>query len=473
MSVTGLLLSGLAMVMLVPAAVDVLAGDPNWQVFAASAVITGTIGSLLAIAMHRPNAMRMTVRQAFLTTAVVWIAMSASSALPFVGVGLDYDDAVFEAVSGLTTTGSTVITGLDGLAPGVLFWRSLLQWIGGVGIVVMAIIMLPFLRVGGMQLFRTESSDQSEKIVPRPLELVGHIAAIYVGFSIACMVGYALAGMSLFDALNHAMTTISTGGYSTRDVSFGYFTPAAQWLAVVFMLAGALPFVVYIKAIKGEPLALWRDVQVRAIIGFLTAVSFVTAIWLSLSQEIPFLEGLRLAAFNVVSITTTTGYASTNYVEWGAPAIGLFLLLTFIGGCTGSTAGGIKVYRFQVLGVIIRGHVQSLARPSRVVTLKYAGHRLPNDVPVSVLAFLAVYIGTVATVTLILTMMGLDLVTALSSAAQAVANVGPGLGEIVGPAGNFAELPDAAKWVLSVSMLMGRLELFTILLLFAPEFWRG
>jgi trk/ktr system potassium uptake protein len=472
--VTGLLTAGLGVAMLLPAVVDVAAANPDWQIFAANALLTWTLGTLMALATRRPDTMRISVRQAFLMTATVWIALSAFSALPFLALGLDFDDAFFEAVSGFTTTGSTVIVGLDHLPPGLLLWRALLQWIGGVGIVVMAIIILPFLRVGGMQLFHTESSDRSEKIVPRPVELVGYTVSIYVALTVACAVCYMAAGMKPFDATCHAMTTLSTGGFANYDASLGHYTsPAVEWFGVIFMLAGSLPFVAYIKIVKGDPLTLWKDSQVRLLLGFVALVSIVLGVWLSRTAHIGVLDGVRLAAFHVVSIVTTTGFAADDYTLWGPAVVALFFLLTFVGGCTGSTAGGIKIYRFEVLGSLVRAHIQRLMRPNRLITLRYGGRRLPEDVPASVLAFLAVYIGTTGFFTLLLAMTGLDFITAISAAATAIGNVGPGLGPIVGPAGNFSTVPDPAKWVLTAAMLLGRLELFTLIVMLDPDFWRG
>jgi trk/ktr system potassium uptake protein len=472
--VTGLMMAGLGVAMLLPALIDVATGNPDWQMFAASAALTWTLGTLLALSSRRPGPQHVTVRQGFLMTVSVWLALSAFSALPFLALGLDYDDAFFEAVSGFTTTGSTVIVGLDHLPPGILLWRALLQWIGGVGIVVVAIIVLPFLRVGGMQLFHTESSDRSEKIVPRPLELVAYIAATYTVLTAACAISYIAAGMRPFDALCQSMTTLSTGGFANYDASFAHYqSPALDWFGIVFMLAGAFPIVAFIRIVKGQPLGLWRDTQVRVLLGLVVLVSLALGIWLSRKSGISVADGVRYAMFNVVSIVTTTGFVSSDYTQWGTPAVGLFFLLTFVGGCTGSTAGGIKIYRFQVLAVVVRAHMRRLALPNRVVTLRYAGRRLPDDVPSSVLAFLAIYIGTTGLFTLLLTMTGLDFDTAMSAAATAISNVGPGLGATIGPSGNFSTVPDPAKWVLCAAMLLGRLELFTLLVLFDPDFWSG
>jgi len=281
-------------------------------------------------------------------------------------------------------------------------------------------------------------------------------------------------GMTPFDAVNHALTTVATAGFSTHDKSFGFFVePELQWICIVFMILGALPFVVFIRMLRGETSALWRDAQVRGFLAFLLCISAITSVWLSLNNGVPILEAIRLATFNVTSIVTTTGYSSDDYTAWGPFAVGLFFLLMFVGGCSGSTSGGIKIYRLQVAGILTRSHFLHLMSPNRIVTHSYNGRRLPEDVPFSVIAFLAIYMTTVGVFTVILSAMGLDLVTALSAATSAVGNVGPGLGEFIGPAGNYSQLPDSAKWVLSFAMLLGRLELFTVLVLLRPEFWRG
>lgn len=473
--VVGLLLCGLAAAMLVPAAADAALANPDWRVFLASASATGFFGMLLVLTNRGRKALVLDVRQAFLLTTAAWSAMGAFSALPFLflGQGLDYTDAFFEAVSGLTTTGSTVLVGLDGMPPGILLWRAILQWIGGIGIIVMAIIVLPFLRVGGMQLFRSESSERSEKVVARPYELVSYIALIYLGLTAACFFAYWAAGMSAFDALCHAMTTLATGGFSTHDASFTAFgQPAIQWLAVLFMLLGSLPFVAYIRTLQRRQMPIWRDSQVRGFLAFVASASLAVTAWLAWTTGIPAVEALRLAIFNVTSIVTTTGYASADYMEWAGLAVGIFLFLTVVGGCTGSTAGGIKFFRHQVLWVVTRSHLRFLIRPHVVSVATYQGRALPDDIAPSVLAFIFVFLASVAVVALGLSGFGLDLVTSLSGAATAVSNVGPGLGPIIGPAGNFGTLPDGAKWLLAGAMLLGRLELFTVLVLFQREFWR-
>jgi len=473
LQVIGWLLLALSLLMLIPAAVDAYNWNPDWLAFVESATMTAFVGGALVASTMGSRFRPFEIRQGFLLTTMCWLGVTSFAALPFLGLGTDYTDAFFEAISGVTTTGSTVITDLDLSPPGILLWRALLQWIGGIGIVVMAILMLPFLRIGGLQLFQTESSDRSETIVPGAFRLTIWICSIYSVLTIACAASYHVAGMSLFDAITHAMTTVSTGGYSTHDESFGFFaSPTLEWIATIFMLSGALPFVAYIKSVRGQRRALLEDSQVRALIGLLLALSLGSSISLVFYHDFAPIDAIRLSAFNIASIVTTTGYASTDYTTWGTFAVGMFLILTFVGGCTGSTAGGIKIYRFEILIKLIRGQIVRLISPNQVVVPIYSGRALPDDVPSSVLAFLAVFMATVGAFTVALTGMGLDLITALSASATTITNVGPGLGPIIGPAGNFASLPDAAKWILSVAMLLGRLEIFTVLVLLHPRFWQ-
>ncbi len=472
LNVLGFLYVGLATAMLIPAIVDVALKNPDWQAFVFSSLLTGLLGMLLSISVGGSLEKGLDTRQTFVLTTLAWATLPAFGALPFLWLGIGYADAVFEAVSGFTTTGSTVLSGLDDLPPGLLVWRSIMQWMGGVGIIVMAIVLLPFLRIGGMQLFQSESSDRSEKIVSRSVELIRLIGLAYLFLTVLCIIAYIATGMDLFDAFNHALTTISTGGYSTHDLSFGYFTnPASGWVAIVFMVIGALPFVLIIQALRGQPLLLWRDPQVRVLIGFLAAVSLTLTVYLGVEMDFPFDEALLKSTFNVISVVTGTGYALGDFTEWGPPVVGIALLLMFVGGCTGSTTGGIKVFRFLVFFGTVRAHLRRMVRPNRVMSEEYGGTRLTPELSFSVLAFLVVYLGSVGIITLALSFFGLDLVTAVSAAATAVGNVGPGLGPVIGPAGNFAPLPEGAKWLLSFAMLMGRLELFTVLVLLDPDFW--
>ncbi len=468
------MLCTIASAMVLPAVIDVVDGHDNWRIFFTSAVFTFFIGGLLILVAYDDQPVQLGFKDGFLLTTICWVSITAFAAVPIAGLGLSFTDAYFEAMSGLTTTGSTILTQLDNLPRGILLWRAILQGLGGLGIIVMAIIMLPFLRVGGMQLFQMEQSDRSEKVMPRAVELTFAIAGIYLALILICIGLYALAGMTMFDAICHGLTTVATAGFSTHDESFGFFKSATlEWICIVFMILGALPFVVFIKMMRGNTTALLHDSQVKAFLAFLASVCIIMSAWLMVVHGLPFTEALRTATFNVTSIVTTTGYASENYAGWGPFAVGIFFLLMFVGGCSGSTCGGIKIYRLQITGMLTRSHFVHLMSPNRVVTLMYNGRRLPSDVPFSVVAFLAIYMTTVGVFTVTLAAMGLDLVTALSAAAQAVGNVGPGLGDYIGPTGNYAALPNPAKWVLAFAMLLGRLELFTVLVLFRVEFWRG
>ncbi len=472
--IVGIFITTLAVVMAVPALADLVTGNRDWLTFAVSSGGGLVFGGLLILSSYRER-IALSVHQAFLLTTSAWIAASAYGALPFYFSELDlsYADAYFEAISGLTTTGSTILSGLDSMPPGILLWRSILHWVGGIGIIVMAVAILPYLRVGGMQLFRTESSDRSEKVLPGAAQIAAAITRVYALLTALCILAYWSCGMTAFEAVNHAMATLSTGGYSTSDASLGHFEqPAIHWFATLFMLAGGLPFVLYVQAINRMDWAPLWDSQVRVFIAFLAIVVGVLSTWLSLTQQLDFLVALRLVAFNVVSIVTTTGFATTDYTTWGAPAQMAFFLLTYIGGCTGSTAGGIKIFRFQVMGAATGMQFRRLVHPHAVYIARYNGRPLPEDVMTSVANFVLMFLVSAVFLSVALGCLGLDFVTAVSGAATALANVGPGLGGTIGPAGNFASLPDAAKWLLSAGMLLGRLEILTCLILLTPAFWR-
>lgn len=472
--IVGILLVVFGLTMLIPAAADAIVGNPDWRVFVASAAFTVFAGGSLFFAC-RGGRQPFSLRQAFLLTSLTWIALSACGALPFLFsvLDLDYADAFFEAVSGLTTTGATVLVGLDTMPPGILLWRGLLQWMGGLGIIVMALAILPLLRVGGMQLFRTESSDRSEKVLPRPGQIAAVIGVVYLGLSVLCALAYRFAGMNGFEAIVHMMTTVATGGFSTSDLSIAYFdSPTIEWLACLFMILGALPIVLYFRFLRGDRGALWRNSQVHTLLGIVLVASLTLTLWYWSRNEVSILEALRLASFNVVSVITTTGYVTADYSSWGGFAVATFFLLMFAGGCTGSTSGGVKILRHQIIVIILRAHFRRMIHPHSVFPLRYNERVLPDDVPASVLVFFCVYLGGFTVLTLALAALGLDGLTAASGAATAVGNVGPGLGEIIGPVGNFASLPDIAKWLLSLGMLLGRLEFFTVLVLLLPRFWR-
>jgi trk system potassium uptake protein TrkH len=473
--VNGILLVTLATTMLIPALLDALVANPDWEVFLASAFVTGFAGGGLVLTT-RGSAEDLNLRTAFLLTTTSWVVMPAFAALPFTFSELDlsYTDAFFEAMSGLTTTGATVIVGLDRAPPGILIWRSLLQWLGGVGIIVTAVAILPFLQVGGMQLFRLESSEASEKVLPRAAQIAGTVGVVYVVLTAACALMQWLAGMSSFEAAAHAMTTIATGGFSTSDSSIGHFDSiAVDVVTTSFMIIGSLPILLYYQVVRGRPLALWRDSQVRWFFFIVISAVVIMTVWqIANSNALPG-TALRYSAFNVVSIVTGTGYATADYGQWGSFAVTMFFFIMFIGGCAGSTSCGIKVFRFQVLYAAASTQMHRLLQPHGVFVAHFNRRPIPESVMSSVMSFFFLFALSFAALALALNMLGLDLITSISAAGSAISNVGPGLGDIIGPAGTYAPLPDAAKWLLAAGMLLGRLELFTVLVLFTRDFWRA
>lgn len=449
--------------------VDALFFRQTTGVFGLSAVLVGLVGGLFAISssssfagLHRTHT--------FLLTSSVWVVAAIVGAVPLYLWSLSPVDALFESMSGITTTGSTVMSGLDTTPRGIIFWRAMLQAVGGVGFIVTGIALLPILKVGGMQLFRTESSDKGDKELRNATMFASATLQIYLGLMVFCALVYAIGGMNAFDAVTHAMTTLSTGGYSGYDASFGHFdSPFLQWSATLFMLLGALPFAWYVRGIYRGRL---KSEQVKAMLWSLAAVIIVLAMWLAITNDLNFFDALRLVAFNVVSVVTTTGYATTDYTLWGPFAVAVFFALTAVGGCTGSTAGGAKAMRWLLAGRAILAQVKMITSPHRITSIKYEGRRVDEDVMSGVISFFVFYFFTLVVLSIILTLLGLDMVTAISGALTAVANVGPGLGPIIGPAGNFASLSDSVKLVLVLGMLLGRLEILTVVVLLTPMFWR-
>ena len=468
--------SALGLLMFIPMLVDVFDEGRAWRAFGISGGITTLFGALLATISYSPNP-SLRARGAFVLTVFAWLTLSVLSAMPFLfePINLSLTDALFEATSGITTTGATILTGLDNMPRGVLMWRAILQWIGGVGIVVTAMAVLPMLKVGGMQLFRLESSDMGEKILPRAASLAGGISLIYLVLTIACFIGYMLTGMDWFDATAHAMTTLATGGYSTSDASMGGFMDnGADIVCVAFMMAGGMPFGVYLlMTTRGDWRAPFRDSQVRAFITVMTALIAIVTLFLFLSEQFEFSRGLRLATFNTVSIVTGTGYATADYNAWGPFAVAAFFAFMFIGGCAGSTACSIKIFRYQVAFEAMRNYLFRMPRQHAVVPMRYGGKPLPPSVVYSVMSYFFVFFLTMVVAAGMLSLIGLDPITAWSGAGSAIANVGPGLGDIIGPAGTYQDLPGSAKWVLLITMIIGRLEIVTALVLLTPAFWRS
>ncbi|MBT2297729.1 TrkH family potassium uptake protein [Pseudomonas fluorescens] len=447
--------------------------NDDLSAFLWSSLITFVCGIAL-VGRGRPAHIQLRPRDMYLLTTASWVVVCTFAALPMVFIQhISYTDAFFETMSGITTTGSTVLSGLDTASPGLLIWRSMLQWLGGIGFIGMAVAILPLLRVGGMRLFQTESSDWSEKVTPRSHVAATYILWLYVGLSALATLALWLAGMTPFEAINHAMSLISTGGFSTSDASLAHWPqPAIHWVSVVIMIAGALPFTLYVATLRGHKRALIRDHQVRGFIGFLLITWLVVGTWLSLNSDYAWLDAVRIVAVNVTSVVTTTGVALGDYTVWGSFAMLLFFYLTFVGGCSGSTSGGLKIFRFQVAGALLMGSLKQLIHPRAVIQKKYNNHPIDEEIVRSLLTFSFFFTITIGGIALGLALIGLDWTTALTGAATAVCNVGPGLGPIIGPAGNFSTLPDAAKWLLTIGMLLGRLEILTVLVLFTKVFWR-
>lgn len=471
--VSGIFLLIIGLGMLLPVAVDLAVGNPDWQVFALISGIVVFFGSSLYLS-NRGEYKEFTVQQAFLLTFVSWLLMPAFGALPFVfsELSLSYTDAYFEAMSGISTTGSTVITGLDGAPPGILLWRSLLQWFGGVGIIVMAVAILPILQIGGMQLFKIESFDVSDKLLPRAAQLASALSLIYLALTIICAVTFWLAGMTPFEAVCHSFTTIATGGFSTSDGSIGHFDSALiDYTVTFFMIVGSLPFLLYLKLLRGQRQGFYHDSQVRWFLALVVILITFMTLWVWSNNIYDFEEALRYTTFNVVSILTGTGYATTDYSAWGTMPIMLFFFIMFIGGCAGSTSCGIKIFRFQVLVSMCAAHFKKLLRPNGIFIPRYNGGPIDESVTGSVLSYLFLFVVCYVLLALCLALTGLDFVTAVSGAGTAMANVGPALGPIIGPSGTFQELPDISKWLLTFGMLLGRLELFAVLVLLSPKFW--
>ncbi len=459
--------------MIFPILTDLYAKNTDWRVFFFCMSFTGFIGGAL-ILTNSGKKFHLTVRQTFLLTTLSWVTLALAAAIPFAmsGVGMSLTDAIFEAVSGITTTGATVITGLDNAPPGILLWRAILQWLGGIGIIVMALSVLPFLQVGGMQLFQTESSE-NEKALPRATQLAASIGTIYLGLTVICMFCYTFAGMDSFDAWAHAMTTIATGGFSTFDSSFGHYDAAwAEIVAITFMLLGGLPFILYVKALAGNWKALFNDSQVRTFLSIVAFAITIMVLYLTFQNSEPFIEAIRRASFNVVSVITGTGYTNGNYAAWGGFAVILIFFLMVIGGCAGSTTCGIKVFRFQVIYAVTKVQLKKLIHPNGVFTARYNHQAIPSGVASSVMSFFFIYALCFSVLAIGLSFVGLDFMTAMSGAVTTISNVGPGLGDVIGPDGTFQPLPDTAKWMMCAGMILGRLELFTVLVLILPAFWK-
>ena len=441
--------------------------------FIGASIVTIIFGSLFFLS-NLDHDKKLNLQQAFLLTALSWLSIAIFGSLPFVfsSTEFSFTNAFFESMSGITTTGSTIISNLEIIPKGILFWRAILQWLGGIGIIVMAITLMPLMNVGGMQLFKISSNDSSEKILPKSKEIALRLIYIYSILTALCAISYKALGMNFFDSLTHSMTTIATGGFSNYNDSIGFFNNIyIEISAMVFIILGSLPFIAYIKFLSGNKKIFFSDIQIKTFLKIIAISIFILVVYLIFNNSGQL--NLRYIFFNVISILTGTGYVNAQYDNWGSFPIILFLGLMFIGGCAGSTTCGIKIFRIQILYSFIVNHLKKIIYPKGIFILKYNQNTVGDKFVASIISFIYMYLVIFFIIAALLSLTGLDFITAISGAATSISNVGPGLGSIIGPNGNFSTLPDLSKWILTLGMILGRLELFAILVLFLPSFWKN
>ncbi len=473
--ILGLILATLGLTMLAPMGLDLLRNDPNWRAFFEAAMETTLTGVLLAIASRSVTPQGLAVRQAYLLTAGIWVLLPLFAAFPFMQ-GAPYatfTDAYFEAASGITTTGSSVFPGLEDLPPGVVLWRGMLNWMGGLGIAFVAMIFLPVMRIGGMQFFRTEGFDTLGKILPRARDIASALLSVYVGLTLLFGITYAALGMSGFEALIHAMSTISTGGFSTSDASFAAFSGPEEYAGTLFMLLSAVPFIRFAQLARGSVQPIWQDAQVRGLLRWFAYATAVVMTWRLMRTEVSFEPALRETLFNLSSIMTGTGFGSANVATWGAFPVVVLFIVGMIGGCTGSSSGSLSVFRWQALGAAIRASVQQLHSPHRLVVPRYDGKTLGDDVLNPLMMYFTGYILTLGTLSVLVSTTGVDMTSSLFAVWTSLGNIGFGLGPMTVRTGTMVDFNDTATWVMTLAMLLGRLGMLAILVVFLPRFWRG
>ena len=468
----GILQIILGIFMMIPIIVQFLYNEIDSSFFGAS-IITIIFGTLFFLS-NLDHQKKLSLQQAFLLTALSWLSIAIFGSLPFFfsNVNFSFTNAFFESMSGITTTGSTIISNLESMPKGILLWRAILQWLGGIGIIVMAITLMPIMNVGGMQLFKISNNESSEKVLPKSKEVALRLIYIYTTLTILCALSYKFLGMNFFDSLTHSMTTIATGGFSNYNDSIGFFDSFyIEISAMFFIILGSLPFIVYIKFLSGNKKIFFSDIQIKTFLKIIFFSIIVLMIYLSMSNS----ENLSLRAifFNVISILTGTGYVNAQFDNWGGFSLILFLVLMFIGGCAGSTTCGVKIFRIQILYSFISNQIKKIIYPKGIFVLKYDQNIINNKFVSSIISFIYLYLVVFFVLAILLSLTGLDFITSISGAATSISNVGPGLGSIIGPNGNFSSLPDISKWILTLGMILGRLELFAILVLFLPSFWKN
>ena len=468
----GILLMVLGVFMFIPIILQFVYSEIDSSFFGAS-IVTIIFGTLFFLSNLDHNK-QLTLQQAFLLTALSWLSIAIFGSLPFIFSDLNFSitNAFFESMSGITTTGSTIISNLNEMPKSILLWRAILQWLGGIGIIIMAITLMPIMNVGGMQLFKISNNDSSEKILPKSKEIALRLIYIYTALTLLCGLTYKIFGMSYFDSLTHSMTTIATGGFSNYNESIGFFNSVSiEISAMIFIILGSLPFIAYIKFISGNKKILFDDAQIRSFFKIIIFSVAILTIYLAISDSAEL--NLRSIFFNIISILTGTGYVNAEFDTWGSFTLILFLGLMFIGGCAGSTTCGVKIFRIQILYLFISNQLKKMIYPKGVFVLKYDQNPIDNKFISSVISFIYMYLVIFFVLTALLSLTGLDFVTSISGAATSISNVGPGLGSIIGPNGDFSSLPNISKWILTLGMILGRLELFAILVLFLPSFWRN
>ncbi len=468
----GILQIILGIFMLIPIFVQFFFNEIDSSFFGAS-IITIIFGTLFFLS-NLDHDKKLNLQQAFLLTALSWLSIAIFGSLPliFSEVNFSFTNAFFESMSGITTTGSTIIPNLEEMPKAILLWRAILQWLGGIGIIVMAITLMPIMNVGGMQLFKISNSDSSEKILPKSKEIALRLIYIYSGLTTLCAISYKILGMNTFDSITHSMTTIATGGFSNYNESIGFFNSfLIEISAMIFIILGSLPFIAYIKFLNGNKRIFFSDIQIRTFLKIILISILILSIYLFLdkSSELNF----RTVLFNVISILTGTGYVNAQFDNWGGFPLIIFIGLMFIGGCAGSTTCGIKIFRFQILYSFVLNQLKKIIYPKGIFVLKYNQSPVDDKFTASIISFIYMYLVIFFVITALLSLTGLDFITSISGAATSISNVGPGLGSTIGPNGNFSSLPDISKWILSFGMILGRLELFAILVLFLPSFWRN
>ena len=442
--------------------------------FISASIITIIFGTLFFLS-NLENDRKLNLQNAFLLTSLSWISVAIFGSLPFIfsDLNLSVTDSFFESMSGITTTGSTIITDLNSAPKAILIWRAILQWLGGIGIIVMAITLMPIMNVGGMQLLKVSSSDASEKILPKTKEITVRIIIIYLVLTFLCAFFYKIFGMNFFDSLTHSMTTIATGGFSNYNDSIGHFNNfKIEITAMIFIILGSIPFIAYIKYLSGTKNIFITDTQIKSFIKIIFFSILILFLYLVIYNKSFSEISLRSISFNVISILTGTGYVTQSFDGWGNFPLIFFLILMFIGGCAGSTTCGIKIFRVQILYLFIKNQLQKIIYPRGIFIIKYDNNNVNEKFMASIISFIYLYIVIFFIIAALLSLSGLDFTTSISGAATSISNVGPGLGELIGPNGNFSQLPDFSKWVLSFGMILGRLELFAILVLFLPSFWQ-